>query len=81
MLQHVPAEGLNNAPGFCGSVQNIGGLAARADPGAFDGSLSLQFYVYALEGPSVPAIVLKIASDEVRPKSLAAFASIIRHFD
>jgi len=38
----------------------------RADPGIFNGSLSLQFYVYALEGPHVPDIVLKIASDAVR---------------
>ena len=60
------AEGLNNAPGFCGSVENVGGLAVGADPGIFNGSLSLQFYVYALEGPTVPDIVLKIASDMVR---------------
>ena len=60
------AEGLNNGPGYCGSpVENVGGLAMRADPGIFAGSLSLQFYIYALQGPSVPDIVLKIASDEV----------------
>ncbi len=68
LLPSDNAEGLNNAPGFCGSpVENVGGLAVRADPGIFNGSLSLQFYIYALQGPAVPDIVLKIASDEVRP--------------
>ena len=42
----------------------------RADPGIFNGSLSLQFYIYALQGPPVPDIVLKIASDEVLPAPL-----------
>ena len=62
----IAAEGLNSGPGFCGTVQNVGGLAMRADPGIFSGSLSLQLYISALAGPSVPDIVLKIASDEVR---------------
>ena len=65
------AEGLNNAPGYCGSpVLNVGGLAVRGAPGIFNGSLSLQFYIYALQGPPVPDVVLKIASDEVLANTL-----------